>query len=213
MILAGTEIQAEVKAGNIEIDPFDEKNVNPASVDLTLGDEVAIYEGTAHFTGADPKRWPSSKNLDGSAFMPMGPTCPHVIDVRKRPEVRRFKISENGWVLQPGIGYLMHTNERVATNKYIPVLDGKSSIGRLFVWIHVTAGYGDLGFNGQYTLEVASLFPVRLYAGMRICQMRFHTVTGEPVNYQQVGHYTKDLARGAVPSQAWMQFGNGSPKA
>lgn len=82
--------------------------------------------------------------------------------------------------LEPRKLYLLHTAERVSTKAFVPVLDGKSSIGRLGICIHLTAGYGDPGFDGQYTLEVTCVIPVRIYAGMRFCQMRFHTMVGEP---------------------------------
>lgn len=107
-------------------------------------------------------------------------------------------------MVKPGIGYLMHTKERVATSCYVPVIDGKSSLGRLFVKAHETAGFGDPGFDGQYTLEITSVFPVILYAGMRICQVRFHTMRGETNLYR--GHYQGDNTRGAVPSRTWEQF-------
>ena len=109
-----------------------------------------------------------------------------------------------GVVLRPGNGYLLHTHERVHTNKYVPVLDGKSSVARLFVGIHVTAGFGDPGYNGQWTLEVTTVYPVRLYAGMRIAQMRFHTIVGETKLYQ--GNYCGEASTGAVPSRAWKMF-------
>ena len=109
-------------------------------------------------------------------------------------------------MLMPGVGYLMHTAERVCTNKYVPVLDGKSSLGRLFVMVHVTAGYGDAGFDGQYTLEVLVHFPVIVYPGMRFCQMRFMEIKGDPVSYQRTGHYVGDKALGPVGSLVHKQL-------
>ena len=99
----------------------------------------------------------------------------------------------------------MHTVERIHTKKYVPVLDGKSSIGRLFMKIHETAGYGDPGFNGQYTLEVTVVHPLRVYAGMRVAQMRFHSICGE-VEKPYNGNYVGDAARGPVASRAYKQF-------
>ena len=98
----------------------------------------------------------------------------------------------------------MHTRERVGTEKFVPIIDGKSSIGRLFVFCHVTAGFGDVGFFGQYTLEVLTVHPVILYAGMRICQIRFQSIAGEFDFYK--GHYRNETAQGAVPSHAYEQF-------
>jgi dCTP deaminase len=200
MILAGTEIQAEVEAGNIVVDPFDPKHLNPASLDLTLGDEVAVYEDMTYLNGF--KNWDEvvCGPFDGRGLQTLKDAQP--FDVKKPPAVRKFKMDpELGWVVRPGMGYLMHTVERVATDKYVPEIDGKSSLGRIFLWVHVTAGLGDPGFDGQYTLEVTSLFPLRVYPGMRICQMRFYAIQGEPVNYREVGHYVGDKALGAVPSE------------
>ena len=189
-ILADSEIHAAIACGDIEIDPFDPSHVNPVSVDLTLGDEVLVYA-----------RWAEKRPVDDS---PIGPEFA-VLDIKEEPEMIRFNIAAKGIVLKPGIGYLMHTRERVATKKYIPVLDGKSSIGRLFMVVHVTAGFGDPGFNGQYTLEVTVTHALRVYAGMRIAQMRFHTIVGE-VERPYAGNYVGEGARGPVASRAYRQF-------
>jgi dCTP deaminase len=83
------------------------------------------------------------------------------------------------------------------------VLDGKSSLGRLGVSVHATAGFGDPGFDGQWTLEVTCVLPVRLYAGMRVAQVRFHAVQGEVQQY--AGNYVEH-ATGPVASRSWRQF-------
>ena len=96
---------------------------------------------------------------DGMYFRPLA----NILDTKKKPSFRVYDIDpECGWVLKPGIGYLMHTLERVSSDFYDPVLDGKSSIGRLFIAVHITAGYGDPGFPGNWTLEVTAQHPVRL---------------------------------------------------
>lgn len=94
----------------------------------------------------------------------------------------------------------MHTAETIWTDKFVPIIDGKSSIGRLFISIHQTAGFGDVGFDGQYTLEVTSHFPVRVYAGMRFCQIRFHGIQGHITQYE--GNYQGKSAKGPVGSKA-----------
>lgn len=185
--MSGPEIHRLVGAGDIEIDPYNPKHVNPASVDVTLGDTYVQYvQGDRN-----PLVYSPEVIWDAKHEVPCEEVC---------------SIPEEGVVLRPGELYLMHTAERVHTKKFVPVLDGKSSIGRLGVLIHVTAGYGDPGFDGQYTLEVVVVHPVRLYAGMRIGQMRFHTLVGAPVDYRSAGHYTKEHAKGPVPSQAHLQF-------
>ena len=89
--------------------------------------------------------------------------------------------------------------------RHVPVLDGKSSLARLFVSVHATAGYGDAGFDGQYTLEVTVTHPIVVFAGMRIAQIRFHTMHGE-VGKLYSGNYTGETSKGAVASRAYKQF-------
>lgn len=200
-ILTGSEICHAISVREIEIEPFDGKQLNPVSYDLRLGDGVAVY--TPWVVAIDEKdefvdRLPVEEYGDWLAVRNQ------VMDVKEEPSVTRTRIGPRGFVLRPMTGYLMHTLERVHTRRYVPVLDGKSSIGRLFIQVHATAGYGDPGFDGQYTLEVTVTHPVRVYAGMRIAQMRFHTVEGAIDLYQ--GNYTGEAAKGAVPSRAWKQF-------
>lgn len=189
-----------IEEGTIKIEPFTEEQLNPVSYDLTLGDGVAVY-GDCVLTG---KSLEDDDKETGAGFFPIRRT----LDVKEEPKVCTFKMTpEKGWVLLPGIGYLMHTRERVSTSGFVPIIDGKSSIGRLFITVHVTAGYVDPGFAGQYTLEVVCQHPVRVYPGMRIAQVRFHTIAGVVDKlYSQVGHYTGEHAQGAVGSQAWRQF-------
>ena len=189
-ILSDREIRRAIREGDIVINPFVDDHVNPVSVDLTLGDEVLVYSDWA----ADDRGQPIRSPID------------HVIDVKGPPRTTTFRIGDRGFVLNPGIGYLMHTRESVWTSKYVPVLDGKSSLGRLFMSVHVTAGFGDPGFAGQYTLEVTVVHPLRVYAGMRVAQMRFHSICGEEVEKLYNGNYVGDAARGPVASRAYKQF-------
>lgn len=200
-VLTGAEITDALQHGDIEIDPYDASQVNPASYDLRLGDGVAVYDQWVHTSAEE-----THPGCGGRLFAHGNgvPAIMDVMDVKTEPKVTRFMIGESGFILKPGIGYLMHTLERVRTDRYVPVLDGKSSIGRLFIQVHATAGYGDAGFDGQYTLEVLVAHPVRVYAGMRIAQIRFHTTQGTVRLYH--GNYTGEAARGAVPSRAWRQF-------
>lgn len=210
MILSGNEIRRQVQAGRIEITPFQPDHVNdevvtpefinPASVDLTLGDEIGVY---ADWVDIPFKPGAAAPNFveDGRFFRALD----RIYDIKTKPNLVKFKIDrEKGWVLRPGIGYLAHTVERVKTDFFVPVLDGKSSIGRLFVKIHETAGYGDPHFNGQYTLEVTAMHPIRVYPDIRFCQIRFHAIQGDVTPYE--GNYTGDDARGPVASKAWRQF-------
>lgn len=205
MILSGKEILKQIGKGSIEIDPFDPKYVNPASVDLTLGTKVSVYHGTVGFKGRTIFQ---GKDMIGADITPRSFPSDLVLDSKQKLEVHEFEIDpEKGWILRPGVGYLMHTAERIHTDEFVPILDGKSSIGRLFIKIHETAGFGDPGFNGQFTLEVTCQFPVIVYAGMRFCQIRFHTLMGETVSYQDhKSNYVGDKAVGPVPSRSWKMF-------
>lgn len=192
--------------------PYNPEHLNPGSLDLTLGTEVGVYEEWVQcHTRRNVLRYGSEDDTfeDGRFFEPKD----GIIDVKVEPTYRKFQISPHGWLLKPGIGYLMHTAERVHSSLYVPVIDGKSSIGRLFILVHATAGYGEIGFDGQYTLEVIAQKPVRVYPGMRFCQIRFHTTEGEVAqNYQQRrSNYTGVNAEGAVPSRIWRQFSETLP--
>ena len=190
MILTGHAILEAISAGHIIIDPFNRDQVNPASYDLTLGDTVRVYKSWTHDCN-EPGR-----PQDGMRIYERDIT----IDVHQPAETVTYQISKDtGWVIKPGIGYLMHTAERVYTDHYVPVIDGKSSMGRLFVQVHETAGYCDPGFDGQITLEVTARHPVRVYPGMRFCQIRFHVPKGKIMLYS--GHYTGEKAFGPVGSE------------
>lgn len=199
-ILSGKKIVEEIEKGSISITPFVRKNVNPASVDLTLGKKISVYKSV---TQGSMEKMPND-GISGHTL------CPNIyghIDAKTPNEVHEYELEEGEAIyLKPGIGYLAHTEERVWTDSFVPILDGKSSIGRLFTIVHITAGLGDPGFNGQYTLEIAVIHPVILYIGMKICQMRFQTICGEHTSYQETGNYKGVLADGPVPSQSYKMF-------
>lgn len=200
-ILSGPEITNAVHREEIHITPFEPRLVNPASIDLRLGEGVAVYEDWVDCSAAD---YGPHDIFDGSG---LASAQAHVHNIRQKAPIRGFKMNKRkGWVLHPGILYLMHTEEQICTTKYVPVLDGKSSIGRLGIQVHITAGFGDPGFDGQYTLEVITTHPVRIYPGMRFCQMRFHEMKGAFQDYQKGGNYVRGAAKGAVASAAYKQF-------
>lgn len=197
--LTGPEIRRQVELGTIQIDPYDRDRVQAASVDLTLGEEVAVYDRFV-----DPYLQPRSQGHEPFNAM----------DVRERHLVRSYKLGDQGSVtlgdqasitLVPGILYLMHTRERLHTLKYEIDVTGKSSLGRLGIIVHHTAGHIDPGFDGQVTLEVAVVHPVKIYGGMPFCQARFHTLEGEVEDYRKRGNYVGDAARGAQASRSWKQ--------
>ncbi len=101
------------------------------------------------------------------------------LDARQHNEIEHFEIPEEGIVLYPNKFYLGVTEEYTETFAHVPFLEGKSSTGRLGIDIHATAGKGDVGFCGNWTLEISVKQPVRVYAGMPIGQLIYFPVEGE----------------------------------
>ncbi len=106
----------------------------------------------------------------------------HVIDAKADNQIDEIVIGKEGFVLQPGTLYLGVTEEYTETHAHVPFLEGKSSIGRLGIDIHATAGKGDVGFCNTWTLEISCVQPVRVYAGMPIGQLIYFLVDGEIEN-------------------------------
>jgi dCTP deaminase len=197
-ILTGPAIRRALELGDIEIDPYNPNHVNSNSVDLTLGTDIFIYN--SHPEVLDFREQP-----DGGYDEAIYGASPQ-LDFKKRPGGTYFRMRPDGALLIPGVLYLGHTAERVCTTKYVPILDGKSSVGRLGVFVHVTAGYGDTFFNGQWTFEFVVIHPIKIYPGVRIGQMRFHAACGEIEDYTKKGNYVGKMAQGPVPSMFYKQF-------
>lgn len=114
-----------------------------------------------------------------------------VLDPKKEPKTREYLIPDEGFVIQPGQLYLGATAEYTETHGIVPMVEGRSSIGRLGINVHATAGFGDAGFCGHWTLEISCIHPVRLYKGMEICQIYYNYVQTQPlIPYR--GRYAKD---------------------
>jgi len=174
MILSGKEILNQIKAGNIIIDPFDEKYVNPNSYNLRLHNELLVYKDA-------------------------------VLDMKKPLETEKMVIPETGLQLTPGRLYLGRTYEKTVTNGFIPLLDGRSSVGRLGLFIHVTAGFGDVGFAGYWTLEIQCIQPIIIYPMVEICQINYHKIYGEYDSYKS-GKYQNNTD--IQPSLLYKDFQN-----
>ncbi len=111
------------------------------------------------------------------------------LDSKKHNTIKHFEIPDDGIVLQPNTFYLGVTLEYTETHAHVPFLEGKSSTGRLGIDIHATAGKGDVGFCGNWTLEISVKQPVKVYAGMPIGQLIYFPVDGEiEVKYNQKGN-------------------------
>lgn len=106
-----------------------------------------------------------------------------VLDMKKPNRTRRMVIPEEGLVLSPNQLYLGRTVEMTETHNLVPMIEGRSSIGRLGLFVHVTAGFGDVGFRGYWTLEMFAVQPVKIYPGVEICQIFYHQLTGDVREY------------------------------
>lgn len=190
--LSGQEIHRQVGLGNIVIDPFDPSNLGANSYDLHLGPTLLRYRGIvmSEFTGAIEEK-------------------PPVLDMKRDNPTVELKIPDHGLLLRPGILYLGHTLEYTVTNGFVPILEGRSSVARLGMSVHLTAGFGDHGFAGDWTLEITVVHPLRVYAGVRICQIAYEPIVGE-VDREYRGKYQQQ--RGPQPSQLWRDFADGKVK-
>ena len=149
MILTDQQILAEIDKGTIVIEPYDRECLGTNSYDVHLGPYLATYREA-------------------------------VLDARQHNAIDHFEIDPvAGFVLQPGTLYLGVTEEYTETHATVPFLEGKSSVGRLGIDIHATAGKGDVGFCNHWTLEISVSMPVRVYAGMPIGQLIYFTVQGD----------------------------------
>ncbi len=106
-----------------------------------------------------------------------------VLDMRKKNRVRRLVIPEEGLILQPHQLYLGRTVEHTETHNCVPMIEGRSSVGRLGLFVHVTAGFGDAGFCGFWTLEMFAVQPIRIYPWIEICQILYHRIDGAVTEY------------------------------
>ncbi len=127
----------------------------------------------------------------------------HELDMKKRNETEQIVISEEGFLLQPGTLYLGRTVERTHSERFAPKLEGRSSIGRLGIFIHITAGLGHVGANGFWTLEISCIQPVRIYPFVEFCQIYFFEIKGDYDKYEN-GKYHNN--HGIQPSLMYKEF-------
>lgn len=176
MILSGNQIRSKI-GNEIIIRPFEASQLNPNSYNLRLHNELLVYEH---------------------------PSMEHepALDMRRENKTRTLTIPASGMVMEPQVLYLARTVEYTETHGYVPMLEGRSSVGRLGLCVHVTAGFGDVGFAGYWTLEMFCIHPIRIYPGVEICQIYYHTIDPdhEPYNgkYQHNG--------GILPSLLYRDF-------
>lgn len=130
------------------------------------------------------------------------------LDARRPNPVDEFRIPKDGYVLVPGQLYLGVTEEYTETHGFVPFLEGKSSLGRLGIDIHSTAGKGDEGFCNYWTLEMSVKLPVRIYPGMPVGQLIYFEISG-PVAHsysaKRSAKYRKVSAH-PTPSRMYLNF-------
>lgn len=180
MILTGTEIRMQLVLGTIHIDPFIPENVGPNSYDVRLHDVLLTYDVPD----------------DG------------LLDMKRVNKTTSRTIPPEGMILYPGILYLGSTVESAISHKFVPLLEGRSSIGRLGIKTHITAGFGDIGWGydiveerdglvprekitckgARWTLEIEVAHPIKIYAGVKIAQVYFMRPEGKITYYR--GKYT-----------------------
>ena len=177
MILSDKSIRDLISKGDLRVEPFSDDLVQSSSLDLRLGNEFALYKNGG------------------------------VIDVKKGPgDVEKIRI-EDSIEIAPKEFLLATTLEYIKLPPYLTAfVEGRSSLGRLGLFIE-NAGWVDAGFEGQITLELynANNSPIRLYAGMRICQLVFARLDREPEKVYR-GKYLGQ--RGVVPSRIAQDFGS-----
>jgi dCTP deaminase len=179
-LLGDRAILWAMAAGELAVEPFDPARLGPNSLDVTLSEHLAVFD-----------------LADGEE-----------LDVRRPTPVRRLVIPPEGFRLVPGVLYLGSIRERVRTRTLVPDVDGKSSIGRLGMSVHATAGRGDAGFRGYFTLEITVKHPLRVFAGMPVGQVYLSTVMGGvrvPYGERRSSKYSDQGPR-PVPSAMYLNF-------
>ncbi|MEM6525297.1 MAG: dCTP deaminase [Bacteroidota bacterium] len=126
-----------------------------------------------------------------------------VLDMKQDNKASKLNIPEAGLRLDPGKLYLGRTVEKTRTDTLVPMLEGRSSIGRLGMFVHVTAGFGDVGFNGYWTLEIFVVQPLIIYPHVEVCQIYFHSIDGDYTPYQN-GKYQNN--KGIQASRLFQDF-------
>lgn len=213
MLLTGPAIRKAIADGLITVSPYDPNRINPNSLNLAMDKHIVLYEKMVptHRWHEEMERYrvhrvqedidyrrtaseaPPSHWVPPALFGPIvvpayhklheSRPIPEPLDMAIEEKTVAYEILPEGFVLYPGLMYLATTVERTASPKHAPKIDGRSSIGRLNLRIHATAGFGDTGFNGHWTLEMSVDYPLRIYANVEVCQIAFSEVVGETVDY------------------------------
>jgi deoxycytidine triphosphate deaminase len=149
-ILLKNQIINERDKERIKIEPYNPNNMGPNSYDVKLSPTLKVY----NFSNRD------------------------YLDCKEQNSVDIIEIPEDGYILEPGVLYLGSTVEKVGSSHYIPMYEGRSSMARLGIQSHLSAGFGDIGFASNWTLEITVVHRTKVYANMRIGQVYFHAIDG-----------------------------------
>ncbi len=186
MLLSDRDIRAELASGRVVLEPFDEAMVQPSSVDVRIDKFFRVFENHRY---------------------------PHIDPAEEQPDLTREVEPEPGepFILHPGEFALASTYEVVSLPDDIAGrLEGKSSLGRLGLLTHSTAGFIDPGFSGHVTLELSNVatLPIKLWPGMKIgqlCLFRLSSPAEHPYGSSQYGSRYKGQ-RGPTPSKSYLNF-------
>lgn len=180
MILTDTDIKTALRDKKMKITPFNPARLGSNSYDLTLSKHLMIYKRS------------------------------QILDCAKDNPTETFTIPEDGLTLYPGELYLGSTNESTQVGDFMPWIEGKSSTGRLGISVHITAGFGDIGFRGHWTLEITVVKPIIIYADMPIAQIAFMLPLGtcSVPYYMKAGASYNDQPSTPQPSKMFKNFQN-----
>ncbi|RIQ35939.1 dCTP deaminase [Jiangella rhizosphaerae] len=186
MLLSDRDIRAAVESKRVTLDPFDPEMIQPSSIDVRLDRYFRVFENHRY---------------------------PHIDPAEEQPDLTRMVEPHGGepFVLHPGEFVLASTYETVTLGDDVAArLEGKSSLGRLGLLTHSTAGFIDPGFTGHVTLELSNVatLPIKLWPGMKIGQLCFFQLTSpaeEPYGSQRHGSRYQGQ-RGPTPSRSYLNF-------
>ena len=186
MLLSDRDILNEIDAGRIGMEPFDPAMVQPASIDVRLDRYFRVFENHRY---------------------------PHIDPAQAQDDLTREVQAEGDepFILHPGEFVLGSTYEEVSLPEDLAArVEGKSSLGRLGLLTHATAGFVDPGFSGHVTLELANVatLPIKLYPGMKIgqfCFFRMSSASEHPYGSEKYGSRYQGQ-RGPTPSRSFQNF-------
>ena len=164
-------------------------------IERRLGDSIIIDPYTANQLN------PNSYNL--SLHNTLLIYTSDVLDPKENNEVQEVTIPEDGYVLVPGQLYLARTVEYTETHGLVPMIVGRSSLGRLGLTVHITSGFGDIGFCGHWTMQLTCVKRIRIYPNMHICQIYYQEVLGEYANYSSSKYQGSTQI---IPSKMYMEL-------